>query len=195
MKHGMKKALSAAIALMTTATLAITAYAMNYQINPSYSSSNSASVSVSTETIKDAVDNAVSEEEGGSVASVEVKSTVSLPVSSSIMKSLSKSEDEILEIVAPKATMTIDSSTITKVRKVDLSSKIYSSKSRAVVRFRSTANFGCTVKITLTDCKMSKAALAKAHVYCGDEDLGPVELDEDGNPVITVTKGGKYEIK
>ena len=195
MKHGMKKALSAAIALMTTATLALTVYAMDYDINPSYPSANSATVSASTEDIKHAVDKAVSAEEGGAVASVEVKSTVALPVSSSVMKSLSQAKDEILEIVAPKATMSIDSSTITKVRKVDLSSKIYSSKSRAVVRFRSAANFGCTVKITLTDCKMSPAALAKAHVYCGDEDLGPVELDEDGNPVITVTKGGKYEIK
>lgn len=194
MKHGMKKALSAAIALMTTATLAITAYAMNYDINPSFPSANSESVSVSTETIKDAVDKAVSDE-GGAVASVEVKSTVSLPVSSSVMKSLSQSEDEILEIVSPKATISIDSSTITKVRKVDLSSKIYSSKSRAVVRFRSKANFGCEVKITLTNCKMTEAALAKAHVYCDGEDLGPVELDENGNPVITVTKGGKYEIK
>ena len=91
MKHGMKKALSAAMALMTTATLALTVYAMDYDINPNYPSANSATVSVSTETIKDAVDNAVSEDESGSVASVEVKSTVSLPVSSSVMKSLSQS--------------------------------------------------------------------------------------------------------
>lgn len=42
---------------------------------------------------------------------------------------------------------------------------------------------------------MSAKKLAKAHVYCDGEDLGPVELDENGVPVITVTKGGVYEIK
>ncbi len=42
---------------------------------------------------------------------------------------------------------------------------------------------------------MCAEMLANAHVYCNGEDMGPVELDEDGNPVITVTKGGEYVIK
>ena len=42
---------------------------------------------------------------------------------------------------------------------------------------------------------MSADDLAKAHVYYNGEDLGSVEIDENGNPVFTVTKGGKYEIK
>ncbi len=193
MKHGVKKALSAAIAFVTTATLALTAYAMEYDLKPEAPTANATSVSASTDSLKSAVDTASGSE--GATAKVEVKSTASLPVSSSVIKSLSKSDDAVLEIASPKATITIDSSTITKVRKVDLSSKIYSSKSRAVVDFRSNAKFGCEVKITLKNCKMTEAALAKAHVYCDGEDLGPVELDENGNPVITATKGGKYEIK
>lgn len=60
---------------------------------------------------------------------------------------------------------------------------------------RSKKDFGCEVKITVTTCKMSAEKLATAHVYCDGEDMGPVELDENGNPVITVTKGGEYIIK
>ena len=73
--------------------------------------------------------------------------------------------------------------------------KVYSSAKRAVVKMRSKKDFGCEVKIALTNCKMSAEKLENAHVYCDGEDLGPVVLNEDGVPVITVTKGGTYEIK
>ncbi len=42
---------------------------------------------------------------------------------------------------------------------------------------------------------MSAKKLASAHWYLDGEDMGPVDLDEDGNPVVTLTKGGKVEIK
>lgn len=205
MKNGMKRTLSAAIAVLTTAALAVTAYAADYAQAPSFSETPQESVSVKTDDISNAIDQAVaidvdtdddsSEAEEKKVATVEVKSTNNLAISPSIMKKLDKSEDTVLEIVSPKAVISIDSSTITKARKIDLSMKVYGTSSRSVVKMKSKKNFGCEVKIAVTSCKLSANKLAKAHVYCDGEDLGPVELNEDGVPVITATKGGTYEIK
>ncbi|MGN0674747.1 MAG: hypothetical protein ACI4KG_03285 [Oscillospiraceae bacterium] len=207
MKNGMKRTLSAAVAVLTTAVLAVTAYAADYAQAPSFSETPRESVAVKTEDISEAIDNAVvvdtdtdkgddsSKSEEKKVATIEVKSVETLTVSPSIMKKLDKSEDTVLEIVSPKAVISIDSSTITKARKIDLSMKVYGSSSRSVVKMRSKKDFGCEVKIEVTSCKLSAKKLAKAHVYCDGVDLGPVELNEDGVPVITATKGGTYEIK
>lgn len=202
MKKGMKRIVSAILAAMTAATLAVTAFAADYAMPPVFNDTPSETVSVTTQEMKEAIagviadtaDGAASEAEKTSVVTVNANSTKTLSVSASVLKALDKA-DTVLDIVAPKATITIDASTITKTRKVDLSMKTYSSEKRAVIKMRSKKNFGCEVKITLTDCKMSEAKLAKAHVYCDGEDLGPVELDENGKPVITITKGGTYEIK
>lgn len=191
---GMKKAISAILTVLTTAALAATVYAADYGTPPSVAVPATSSSSAAADRAGDAVKAVVSD---GKVAAeaVAVKSTNVLPVSSSVIKALQESETAVLTISAPKAKISIDAATITKVTKVDLSAKIYSSEKRAVVDFRSNKKFGCDVKVTLTNCKMSAELLAKAHVYCDGEDLGAVELNDAGQPVITVTKGGKYEIK
>lgn len=189
MKKGMKRIVSAILAAMTAATLAVTAFAADYAMPPVFTDTPSQTVSVSNSELKEAVSNA---SEGN--VTVTTNSVKTLSVSAAVLKSLDKA-GAVLEIVSPKATITIDAETITKTRKLDLSMKTYSSEKRAVIKMRSKKDFGCEVKITLTDCKMSEEKLAKAHVYCDGEDLGPVELNENGKPVITVTKGGTYEIK
>ena len=189
MKKGMKRLISAVLAAMTAATLAITAFAADYAMPPVFTDTPSQTVSVSNSELKEAVSSA---SEG--VVSVTANSVKTLSVSASVLKALDKA-DAVLEIVSPKATITIDASTIAKTRKLDLSMKVYSSAKRAVVKMRSNKDFGCEVKIALTNCKMSEEKLANAHVYCDGEDLGSVELNEAGVPVITVTKGGTYEIK
>lgn len=190
MRKGMKRIVSAVIAAVSAATLALTALAADYTSAPIFPSTPSQTTSVSTSELKETVSAAAK----GETATVTVSSVKTLSLTSSVIKALDKA-DSVLKIEAPKAEIEIDASTITKVRKVDLSMKVYSSAKRAVVDMRSKKDFGCEVKITLTKCKMSAERLAKAHVYCDGEDLGPVELNEDGLPVITVTKGGKYEIK
>lgn len=192
MRKSAKRLVSAVVAVVSAMTMALSVSAADYFANPSYAGTPSQSVSVPTSELKDAAKSAVS---GSSNASVDVNSTRKLQISTSVIKELAKSKDAVLEIVSPKATITIDSSTITKVRNVDLSMEITNSKSRTTIDMRSKKDFGCEVKITVTTCKMSAEKLANAHVYCNGEDMGPVELDEDGNPVITVTKGGEYVIK
>lgn len=188
---GMKKAISVVLTVLMTAALAVTVYAADYS---SPLTNMAPSVSVATAGVKDALKTTVN-----GTASIEVKTTASLPVSASTIKSLKASKDGVLEIKAPKATISIDAATVKKVVKVDLSSKIYSSAKKAVVDFRASSKkkFNCEVKITLTDCKMSKEKLANAHLYRDGEDLGTefIEINEAGQPVITVTTGGKYEIK
>lgn len=200
MRKSAKRLISAVIAAASAMTMVLSVSAADYASNPTYSGTPSQSVSAPTaeikEAVKDAVANAVSNADGdASVASVEVASTRRLQITTSVIKELAKSDNAVLEIASPKATISIDSSTIKKVRNVDLSMEITNSKNRTTIDMRSKKDFGCEVKITVTSCKMSPEKLAKAHVFCDGEDLGPVELDEDGNPVITVTKGGEYIIK
>ena len=139
------------------------------------------------------------------VATVEVKNTNKLVLNAGTVKKLAATEKGTLEIVAPKATISVDASTIKKVSKIDLSMSVKSANNSTRVVMKSDAKFGCEVKITVTDCKMKPAALKKAHVYVTKvdpktgkkvtEDLGLVELDENGNPVITATQGGEYTIR
>ncbi|MGN0691262.1 MAG: hypothetical protein ACI4K7_02820 [Oscillospiraceae bacterium] len=139
------------------------------------------------------------------VATVEVKNTNKLVLNASTVKKLAKTENGVLEIVAPKATISIDATSIDKVKKIDLSMSVKSASNSTRIVMKSDAQFGCEVKITVTNCKMKPATLKKAHVYVTkvdpetgkkvEEDLGLVELDENGKPVITVTQGAEYTIR
>lgn len=198
MRNNAKKLAGAVIALAMTASMSVTAYAADYGNVPVYNGSVSESTPATSDEMTSAINNAVAAEVDGedkAVASVTVTSTKDLAVKPSVLKELAKKDGGVLEFVAPKATISIDASTITKARNIDLSMKVTNSKTRTVVDLRSKKAFGCEVKITLTECKMSAKKLASAHWYLDGEDMGPVELDEDGNPVVTLTKGGKVEIK
>lgn len=189
MRNTAKKLVGAILALAMTAAMSVTAYAADYGLAPVPTTTVSESAPATTEELTTAVTGAKS----GS-AKVEVATTVGLTVKPTVLKELAK-KDGVLEIVAPKATISIDASTITKARNLNLSMKVTNSKSRTVINMASKKDFGCEVKITLTGCKMSAEKLESAHWYLNGEDMGPVELDDDGNPVVTLTKGGKIEIK
>ena len=193
---GIKKLVGAYVAVIATAALAVTAFAADYAVVPVFGGDTSNTVSVTTEAVSSAIDSAVAVDTADAkAATVEVNSVAQLTLNPSVLKKLDKTEDTVLKIVSPKVTISIDSSKITKARKVDLSMKMSNSSKKTVIKMRSRKDFGCEVQITVTSCKLSAAALKTAHVYCDGEDLGPVELDENGLPVITVTKGGTYEIK
>ncbi len=215
MKNGMKKVLSVALTLVTLAATSVAASAAGYpdEAVPTAPSVSSRPVGMPAATTAAASEQAVSAPKAeitnavteilssaadteDAVASVAVKATTSLPVSASAIKSLAKAKTGTLEFVAPKATLSIEASTIKKATKVDLSSKVYSTAKKAVIDFRSDKAFGCEVKVAFTDCKMSKARLKNAKVYCDGELVDiEIEFNEDGDPVIAITKGGKWEIK
>lgn len=216
MKNVMKKTVSAVSAVLMVAAVAVSAYAADYAQAPSFPSTPSNSVAVPTVTVNSTINSAINDavssavdsavdasgdseaasgsEESKPVASVEVNSTSHLRISASAIRNVANN-DAALEIVAPKATFSIDSDDISKARSINLSSTISNGRNSTTIKFDSKKDFGAEVKITLTACKMSKARLAKACLYCDGKKIGPVELDENGNPVITVSKGGKYVIK
>lgn len=182
-----KKIVSIVCAFVMTASVAVTAFAADYAqpVGPIAPTEPTTSTVSATE-VKDLADN-------GTVA-VNVSSS-RLVIKPSTLKTLAAKDDAAIEFVSPKTTITIESDSVKKVARIDLSMKVTNSASRTRIKMKSNKEFGAEVKITVTSCKMSAKALAKAHVYCDGEDLGPVELDENGKPVITVTKGGVYEIK
>lgn len=194
MKNVLKRTLSAAIAVLTMSVTAMSAMAADYAQAPSFSETPSATVSVKTETVKEAVSDAIKNAEDG-VAAVKVKNTNNLKLSSAILKSIAKLEGGSLVIESPKAIISIDADSIEKARNIDLSMKVNSNSEKTVINMTSRVKFGCKVKIAVTNCKLSAEALKEAHVYCNGKDLGLVELDENGYPVITVTAGGTYTIK
>ncbi|MDE6746675.1 MAG: hypothetical protein K2J72_08570 [Oscillospiraceae bacterium] len=191
MRNSAKKLASAILALAMTAAMSVTAYAADYGMAPVPTTTASESTPATTEELTSAVESV----KGDATAKVEVATTVGLTVKPTVLKELAKKDGGVLEIVAPKATISIDASTITKARNVNLSMKVTNTKSRTVINMASKKDFGCEVKITLTGCKLSAEKLENAHWYLNGKDMGPVELDEDGNPVVTLTKGGKIEIK
>ena len=191
MKNSVKKIVSMALAVATTCAVAVTAFAADYGTIPVFPATIP-ETSVTTSTINAAL-NSVTEESGEAV--IEVKSERSITVNASVMRKLADSEDKTLTIKSEDVTISIDASTVTNVKKVNLSMNVVNSASQTIINMKSKAELGCEAKIVVTSVKMSAEKLAKAHVYCDGEDLGPVELNEDGYPVITVTKGGRYVIK
>lgn len=208
MNKSSKRIVGVFAAVVLAAAMSVSAFAADYGSAPSYSDTTSTSSSTTSEEVGNSIDDAVknADSESGEVkATVEVENTKNLILTADVLKKLKKTEDGALEIVSPKLTISIDAGSIKNATKINLSSSVSNTTKSTTVKMATKAKFGCEVKITVTSCKMSKAALKKAHVYVTvkdpktgkdvTKDLGSVELDENGNPVITATQGGTYEIK
>lgn len=199
-----KRIVSVITAVVAAAAMSVTAFAADYGSAPSYPNTSSTAPSATTDEVKESIDTAIKDSKEGT-AKVEVENTKSLVLTADTLKKLAKVGDGTLEIVSPKVTISIDANSVKNAARTNLSLSVKNTKSSATVKFATKAKFGCEVKVAVTSCKMSKAALEKAHVYVSKvdpktgetvtTDLGPVELDENGVPVITVAQGGEYTIK
>lgn len=198
-----KRIVSVITAVVAAAAMSVTAFAADYGSAPSYSNTSSTAPSATTDEVKESIDAAIKDSKEGT-ATVEVENTKSLVLTADTLKKLAKT-DGTLEIVSPKVTISIAADSVKNAARTNLSASVKNTKSSTTVKFATKAKFGCEVKVAVTSCKMSKAALEKAHVYVSKvdpktgetvtTDLGPVELDENGVPVITVAQGGEYTIK
>ncbi len=198
-----KRIVSVITAVVAAAAMSVTAFAADYGSAPSYPNTSSAEPSATTDEVKESIDAAIKDSKEGT-ATVEVENTKSLVLTADTLKKLAKT-DGTLQIVSPKVTISIDAASVKNAARTNLSASVKNTKSSTTVKFATKAKFGCEVKVAVTSCKMSKAALEKAHVYVSKvdpktgetvtTDLGPVELDENGVPVITVNQGGEYTIK
>lgn len=198
-----KRIVSVITAVVAAAAMSVTAFAADYGSAPSYPNTSSTAPSATTDEVKESIDTAIKDSKEGT-AKVEVENTKSLVLTADTLKKLAKT-DGTLEIVSPKVTISIAADSVKNAARTNLSASVKNTKSSTTVKFATKAKFGCEVKVAVTSCKMSKAALEKAHVYVSKvdpktgetvtTDLGPVELDENGVPVITVAQGGEYTIK
>lgn len=205
MNKSSKRIVSVFAAVVLAAAMSVSAFAADYGSAPSYPNTSSTAPSATTDEVKESIDTAIKDSKGEGTAKVEVENTKSLVLTADTLKKLAKTGDGTLEIVSPKATISIDADSIKNASRTNLSVSVKNTKSETTVKFATKAKFGCEVKVAVTSCKMSKKALEKAHVYVtkvdtktGETvttDLGPVEIDENGVPVITVAQGGEYTIK
>ncbi len=195
MKKYTKKITCIALAVAAAATLTLAAFAAEYASAPNFSDAPSQSTDVTTGDVNNAIKEATENEDGVAVATIEAASTNNITLSANVMKALADKENVILQIVTDEVTIEIDASTIENTKKINLSMDVKNTASKSVINFRSDAEFGCEVKVVLKNCKMSAKALENASVYCDGEELGAVEIDENGLPFFIATKGGKYEIK
>lgn len=195
MKKSTKRLTCAALAVSAAAALAVAAFAADYASAPSFSDTPSQSAAVTSGVLNSAIDNASENDEGVPVAVIEAASTKNITLSATVMKKLAEKENVILSIRTDEAIIEIDGYSITNTKKVNLSMDIENSSKKTVIDFVSSADFGCEVKVIVLGCKLSAEKLEEASVYFNGTDMGYVDINDDGNPVITVTKGGKYEIK
>ena len=195
MKKTTKRITCAALAVSAAAALAVAAFAADYASAPSFSDTPSQSTTVTSGELNSAIDSAKENAEGIPVAVIEAASTNNITLSATVMKKLAEKEDVILSIRTDEVIIEIDGYSITNTKKVNLSMDIENTSNKTVIDFVSSADFGCEVKVIVLGCQLSEDKLSEASVYCNGDDMGYVDVNDDGNPVITVTKGGKYEIK
>lgn len=195
MKKYTKKLTCIALAVVATAALTVAAFAAEYASAPNFSDKPAQSTNVTTGTLNDAIDDAIENDDGVAVATIEAASTNNITLSANVMKALADKGNVILSIQTGEVTIEVDASTIVNTKKVNLSMDVRNTESKTVIDFRSSSEFGCEVKVIVNNCSLSENQLEKAHIYFNGEDTGPVEINEDGLPVITAVKGGKYEIK
>lgn len=195
MKKNTKKLTCIALALVAAATLTVAAFAAEYASAPNFSDKPSQSTNVTTGTLKDAIKDAAENDKGIAVATIEAASTNNITLSANVMKALADKENVILSIEAGSVTIEINSASIINTKKINLSMDVKSTDKKTVIDFRSNADFGCDVKVVINNCKLSEKQLESARVYLDGEDIGAVQIDENGLPFIIASKGGKYEIK
>lgn len=185
MKKSVKRILSGFIAVAMVAAMSFTVCAADYAKDPDFKT-----------TVTDDGSKVITQiRVKNKVATVKTDSLDNVKLTADIMKDLAAGKAKTLVVESDEATISIDSAKVTKVTKLDLSMDIESTDKETVIEMKSDTDLGCEVKITVKSCKLSAEALKTAHVFCGDEDLGPVELTADGKPIITVTKGGTYTIR
>ena len=195
MKKYTKRITCIVLAVAAAATLTLAAFAADYASKPSFSDTPAQSVDVTTSDLNEAIDDAVENDDGVAIATIEAKSTENLTLSANVMKALADKEDVILQIETDEVTIEIDASTIENTKKINLSMNVVNTAKKSVINFKSSNEFGCEVKITLKGCKLSEDVLENAKAYRYGYETGPVTIDENGLPYFIATKGGSYEIR
>ena len=133
--------------------------------------------------------------EKSSTVTVKAASIKRFVIDESVITAFSKCKNANLYIVSSDAVIAINSSSVTSAAKLDLSSDVYSSSSRATFSMSHSGNFCCTMTVTLTGCNVSHSDLEDMNLYFNEKKSGTFKLTSNSEPIITVSKGGTYVIK
>lgn len=169
------------------------------------SSSDSSSDSASDTTTKVATTISTSDVSAAIAEGTAITaSSTQAAIKSTAIAELASTEGATLTVVTSKFTVTIDSSSVTDAKDIDLGMKITknSDKGALILSTAQSGEYGCTVKMAIPAKVYEQAGvdLSKAAVYVVDPETGKavkyadLELDEDGNIILEIVEGGKYII-
>lgn len=131
--------------------------------------------------------------EKASSVTVSAGSMKKFVVDGTVMEAFSKCKGATLNISSADISISISSSSVKKTDKLDLSVNIYGNAARWTVEFGSAKDFGCSMYVTLKDCKIEDFSGMK--LYRENKKLGAVSVNASNQPAFTVESNGTYVIK
>ena len=129
-----------------------------------------------------------------STVTVSASSLKRFTVDESVMEAFAECKNAVLVVNTSSVKITINSSSVTKTSKLDLSANTFGKTTRTTLDMGASGSLNCTANVTLLNCDISSGDLESMNLYYNNKKKGKVSVDSDGNPVITVTSGGQYVI-
>ena len=132
-----------------------------------------------------------------SAVTITLSSAKRLSLDSSVMEAFAKCKSAVMILNSPVMSVTINSSSVTKAGKLNLSTDIHGNEKRMSIDIGTSGKLSCTAVFTILDCDISSDDLKNMNLYYNNKKLEDVSvgIDADGNPVITVSSGGSYVIR
>lgn len=117
-------------------------------------------------------------------------------LSTAAMSAIAKSENPVSFQNDEGVKLTIDPKKIEDLSTIDLGMVVSKKDNELSIDLNAEGELGLTLEITVPkDIIPEGIDLSTAHVYADGADLGPVQLDDDGNVVIEITSGADIVIK
>lgn len=136
----------------------------------------------------------VSIDEKNNVVTISVNSTKRFVLDSTVVKAMRKAEGATLRIVTSDYTMSIATSSVADVSKLDLSSDYSGNQSRATFSIESGAD-SCDIRVVLTNCDINGNDYADMSLYVNNKKPVDFNLTIDEEPILNVSVSGNYVIK
>ena len=144
--------------------------------------------------LKDNSSGTVTVDEKSNVVTIKATSTKRFVLDDAVVNAMRNCDDAILRIVTSDFTMSVSTSSVKNVSKLDLSSDYNGNQSRATFTIESGAD-SCNIRVVLTDCKINTSDYDDMGLYVNNKKPISVDLTIDEDPVFNVKTSGTYTIK
>ncbi|MBQ7980166.1 MAG: hypothetical protein IJ305_01000, partial [Oscillospiraceae bacterium] len=136
----------------------------------------------------------VSIDEKNSVVTLNANSAKRFVLDESVVSAIRKCNGATLQIETSDYTMSIASSSVADVSKLDLSSDYNGNHSRASFTVSDGAD-SCVIKVILTNCEINSNDYENMRLYVNNQKPSVVNLTIDEEPILLISKSGTYTIK